>query len=1613
MSEISDRHSISGPIWRAVRVALAALLGSAILLIGLTRTQVGRDGIRNQLESSFNQRYEGSLTIGTLSGSVINDLIATDVRLKSPSGEVVATVDSIIAIPRWANLLTSELSIRSLDIIRPRLAPSRDSTGVWNAERTFERVNPEQTSGSPLDLTLARISVDDGHLVTTRAGSPPPSVDNQWIFDFTRTEVTNVSLRASVERSGSSTFLDVQEGSFTVPEPNVRVSTLEGQFHRHRDGWSLRQLDASLDTTRIRGEATIRTAQSKRNPSSFTVRLDRSRLDHDEVKRLVPRLPLEDLVTVQGEIEGRANRLVLNDLEVTHSASFATFRGTVNDAGPISHLDLEIPESRFTLGDVREVWPGLPKLPDSLIGPVHVTGSIEGTTTRSTLPDRFDLQGSLQAQSQHGAVQGSMAVANAPGDTLRYSGSVTVDTLNIDPFTRATSLATELTGRIDVDGTGPLMAPHNGTLDFSLSPSQIGSRRFASAQGNISTDEGSVKGRLQFLQPDGGTLKVEGTLDTLDVESNYHAVASASEFDLARNRDLFPSTRLNARVTLRGSGMQWERLTGTAVLNVDSSAVLRGDSAAVLPPHSATLRLSDRQSNRPRVQLTGSIARVTIDGTSLGPRLWSSARTWGRAMQYAVSRELDKPMPSRDSALTRTLLPAGADSTLTSSVGEPNEFSPTSDTSDPIDASAQVQVHRSDILHAWWPALPKHSSELDVDASLTISQDSIDASGLISAGRLAYGADSVTDFSVEYEISGHRQAPLAQSLRARVNLSAAAIHTAGLPISGASASLSYEARAGTLQVRADSAGITGPIELTSDLRITPAENEFRIRSASIGLRGTKWKNISPASVVAYSNGVVITPFLLNRPHPQTTETQEIRVGGTLSSSAADTLSVETQNVALVPFSQALVTPNLIGGDLSGSVHITNGDDLPEMAGSFSVRRLSYDRRVLGDANVDVNYSAQAPDLRIGGSLKSTTTSIDSLVGPQLVPSGPKSVEPNSLSLTGRIRLPQWAVSRTSAGPSQIATGETFDLNVDVERADLFFFRYIFEEHIGSIQGHTTGSVHIGGDYKNPVFDADLSFDKAAVTLPQFGLNYEFNGPVTVDKEGIHLRKMSVRDDGGSATVSGSIFFNKYRYFSFDLSATLDGLTVIDVSRAEDLPFYGHIRASGPVTLSGPLPDATLRSNSARTTEDSELFIPVSGETVENEAGFIVFRDSTGKVPDLQNITRRENILADRPEGQPTFVEGLNIDLNLTAPEGSTVNLVFDPVVGDVVTAVGSGRVQLQRQEGDFRVFGNFNATSGSYLFTAGEVFVRQFSLSEGTITWDGDPINAQLDLAAEYRTRASPSGLPGYENYRGRIPVTVKLNITGRVATPRVDLNLALTRQERGNLVGSETLDAILNEPALRTEYATSVLLTNTFLLTTESIMQGGATQPGATNNRLTAAGNQLAFNSVSQLVSSQLNRYLGAALPNVDLNFGVQGERPNNLDLIYGVALRLLNERLVIRGEGVYTGDEPDAAQARGPQGEFVVEVRLNPNISAKVFYRRTGDELTRNQALTSSRGAGLSFQTVFSTWKEFFGRLFGWILPTDGAPPNEETDSDSVAQNPEPTTDSTGTANRPHLYP
>lgn len=1576
-------------------VVLTALLG-VVLFFALTRTQVGRNELRQEIQRQFNDRFAGTLHIGTLQGNLVNDLFASDIRVQAPSGRTVIAIDSLVARPRWVALFSQQLTFRSISVLHPTLTLHRDAEGQWDVMRAFAQpaARPDSAGSLPA-FTLADFRIQDGTVTTTRDGPPPALVDQEWLFDYSTTRVDDLHAHATIEWTPGDELVDILALSGSVPSRDVQLSQLQGQILGSTDTWTLNQLRLQTADTDLSLDATLARLSSWADLASapaMNLDIASSTINFDEIRRIVPRLPLADEITLAAQISGPPSGLVLEAIEVERGASQLNVEGTLTGLPSQLDYELALKDSRLTKADVLAVLPTAPVSTLDLAGPVDV--SLYGTGLLPFGSDTLNLrtQTEFTAQSVAGAIQGSFQTTHRPNQQLVYRGNVQTDSLDVSPFP-GFPYASALTGTARFAGRGLARQSADAELDLALNASTFAGRRWDSLNVAAQARQGQFTTTAQAWHPAQGYLRAEGSLDLLQARPSYVATLTARRFNLAAlpfNR--LPPTQLTGQLETRGAGLSPEEASGRLAVVLDSSNVSYRGTTHFIPPHRTELTLAGRNSGAPRFELTGDVATLRLQGDVAFKPLWALGNLWGRALTAAARQEVNKPysQPLASAAppdASGPAPPAGlAPSPAASTEPWRNRARQTLlDAGYPSDLTVETTftIKRADILEALLPFTPHLHTDLEGQLAVTAGADRLVVQSHLAGSTFSIRGLSADSLTVRLDASGTLQAPLAETFTADLNVRSAGARVRGLDLRAPQLTFDFLSRQALLQFESKQDGETGPYRFSATADLLPDRNELTLYDVYLETGGYAWSSTQPSTFDAYADALVIPDLRLTGRHPADDRTQAVRVHGRFSSSPQDTVVAEARNVLLDPFSELANLRRPVGGTVQGQIALAGGWSAPRVSSDLVVDWLSFDRRLLGQLELGSRYVLGSPDVRVDASLRSMPFGADSLA-PAYLPHRPRRAEANRIDLSGRVRVP-------GVGPQALAPisspDDPLDLQLTVERADLFFFEYIFQDLIENVSGHVTGRAQIRGSWRRPLFSADLYAVDGRFEIPRFNLQYGLNGPIGVDSEGIKLNDVTVSGpDEGRAAVSGAVLFNAYQFFSFDLEATLDELRIIDVARSQDLPFYGRISASGPVTLTGPLSGATLRSSDARTTPDSELFIPVKEGDINGETGFIIFADSTGQIPNLREVSRRDNILADRPEGEPSFLDALDLDLNLLAPEGSTVHLVFDPLLGDVVTAVGSGRIQIQRQEGEFFTYGTLEVNSGEYLFTAGEVFVRRFSIDGGSITWDGSPTNALLDLDASYRTRASTAGLAQARD-RQRIPVMIQLDITGRVESPRVDLSLGIDSRDRDVSFAGEALQSIFNQPDLATddlatEYATSVLLTNTFLLTTSSV-SGRQQSPGDAGDRLTDAGNQLAFNSVSQLVASQLNRYLSEALPNLDVNLGVQGEDPQDLDVIYGVALRLLDERLIIRGEGVYQGDEEQRRRTEGLEGEFVVELRLSRNVSAEAFYRRTGDDILSDQTLTSTTGAGLSYQTEFTSWRAFFQRLFDWFIPGDDDAP------------------------------
>jgi hypothetical protein len=1551
---------------RIVRLAAYVVAAAVVIVFALTRTEVGRDGLRMELERQFNRSVKGSLEIGTLRGNVFNRLSAEDVVVRDSAGREVISVERVVVRPTWRDVLRRTISTSRVTLVRPEVMLQQDEDGAWNVASALGRAR--QASGAePWIYRASRIEIVDGHLRTRSDAPPPSSIRDGSLFDWRNADLVAVDARTLVDWEPSLRLVDVLEFEGRLDDADLDIDSLRGQLEFEGGRLSLNEVHLRTTSSAVQLNGSVSSIATLRtNPGRSEVELDlgSSTIDGRELARIVPCLVIDGSVITAARLHGPLNNLAIEELSAERGTSSFSLEGSVVGLPGSVDYDAALRSASIDWSDLEAVWPNAPAVPFGHLGVVQITGHSRGTLHVGETDAGLIWEGDheLSLRSEAGLLESSGHASVDREGAVSVDGVLELASVDVGRLLNRTGLSSSITGRVELQAGGPTVRGAAGKASIALSPSTWGGRGVDTLHADLIGNLAALRGDLYAVRGP-GELRAGFTADLASLVPTYRLEARTVNLDLGpllRNEGV--SSSLNAHVLVSGRGRTWTGFRGDVSYRFDDSQLTVGSRLRVIPAHAARLSVQDAGDATPHVVLRGDVADVDVTGAGSLQSLALLARHWAGEAARSFAEELAKPYrPEERERLTRAASRASARGVLTANPAVAAE--PSGPDLSGIDAQTvdlSVRVRRSDILSAFFPTLPALQTDLRMDGRATMAPDRIEVELQAEADSLSVGGVRLELLRGQLTAAAGVRPSLSRSMAGTLSLTASTVQAGEQTLTDPSVAVDYRDRGFDVAVQAASSGAAAPLRVSGRMDLLQDRNRLMIREFQTSAGDQVWTAPSGSIVDVFEEAVHVRGIRIERAGAaDEAATDYLQIAGTLSGAPEDTLFLRAEDLRMQDVGSMIGAGNDLGGRLDGRLAFTGLNRRPELTGRLDIRPLRYRNRHLGRLSVTSRYIPGSPDVALSAALSPDVPEDSTLL-----------MEPSTLSMEGTFRLPRFGAA---AG---VQDAGSLDLNVHAERADAFFFDYIFRDLVADVAGYITGSAHVGGDFRMPVFDARLAVREGRFRIPEFGLSYGVSGPVAVDRRGIHLDDLALTDAGdGRAVVGGSILFNEYRYFSFDLRAALEEVLIMNVQQSRDLPFYGRIAASGDVTLTGPLSNAELQSSNALTSPASDLYIPIAETGSATDAGFIVFADSTGLVPDFGRLIQRQNLLDRRPEGERPFLDGLSMDLDILAPEGSTVHLVIDPLLGDVINAVGSGRIQLARHQGEFSTFGTFTVTSGDYLFTAGEVFFRRFLIDSGTITWDGDPLDAMLSIAASYRTRASTEGL-GLSNQEQRlIPLVIELDVTGRVTTPLVGLTLAIDRAERNAIGGFEGLEVVLNQPEQAAQYATSVLLTNSFLLT--------ADQP------LSQSRGQIAFNSVSQLVASQLNRYINYALPNVDLNLGVQGESAQDLDVTYGVALRMLDERLIIRGQGIYQTDE-FRRREQAFLDEFIVEVRLNPRVSVEVFYRREGDILNAESLNTSTTGAGLSYRTEFSTWRRLVDRLFGWI---DGAEEDPEPEPDVVA--------------------
>ncbi len=430
------------------------------------------------------------------------------------------------------------------------------------------------------------------------------------------------------------------------------------------------------------------------------------------------------------------------------------------------------------------------------------------------------------------------------------------------------------------------------------------------------------------------------------------------------------------------------------------------------------------------------------------------------------------------------------------------------------------------------------------------------------------------------------------------------------------------------------------------------------------------------------------------------------------------------------------------------------------------------------------------------------------------------------------------------------TGNSFTTDLQLEQSKIDILHMFLSDIFTDISGKATGDLKISGNMKAPDLFGKIHLQNAGMKVNYSQVYYTIDSAdIDFTKEGIDFGSFTIHDRyHNNGTVSGKLKEKGFKNLFFDFRLKTDKLLLIDTKAIDNQQFYGKAIGSATLTLNGPENNARMNIK-ATSNDSSHIYIPNSISRESGVADFIVFKEYGTEMAKEKN---RSNF-------------NLTVDLDLTATNDVTIDVILDELTGDVIKAHGNGRLIIRAGTTEpLSIRGQYNIDGGSYLFNFQGLIRKPFELMPDAgnyIKWSGDPYAADIHIDAQYTAeRVSLNDLvsnlalsTAVQGYRGDVYVIARL--TDKLTKPDIKFKIDFPQ---GSPVKS---DNEFNQYLNRLEKDQNEILNQVaFLILFNSFAppgNGGGNTNGITPYSITSIG----VNTISQILTKSVNKVLSNLL--------------------------------------------------------------------------------------------------------------------------------------------------------
>jgi hypothetical protein len=656
------------------------------------------------------------------------------------------------------------------------------------------------------------------------------------------------------------------------------------------------------------------------------------------------------------------------------------------------------------------------------------------------------------------------------------------------------------------------------------------------------------------------------------------------------------------------------------------------------------------------------------------------------------------------------------------------------------------------------------------------------------------------------------------------------------------------------------------------------------------------------------------------------------------------LTIDFKNFKIETLTRAAEQDSLqVGGVINGDAHISDLQTAMKFNAALNIRDFNFKQDTVG--NIDIKVNNQTADAYAANV---------SITG-----------KGNQVNLTGLYYT-------NPAGKLDL------DLNiVSLNMKGIEGFSFGSLRHAS---GTISGDLKIAGTTSAPEVRGDVHFNKVGFNLAM--LNSYFTMPsesITFNNDGILFNDFTLVDSlGNKAVVAGTVYTKTFTDFSFGLDITANNFRVINSTAENNKLYYGKLYVDTRIKIRGsmakPVVDAELTVNPKT---DLTIVLPEDDPGIEDRKGVVEVINPHESKADSIFLAKQLDSL------KKTGLTGMDVSATIKIDKAAKFTIVIDERNGDVVQLSGDAQLNMAIDpSGKTSLTGTYTVNQGSYNLSYATVKKKFIFKSGSSITWQGDPTKAAIDMTAIYVANVPPIDLVSDQlggasaqnttMYKQKLPFNVDLMLKNELLKPDISFDIVLpdsTYSVSPEVIANvdARLDQVRQDPNELNKQVLGVLILGHFIGDNPLQSQGGS-----------SGINGAIRNSVSSLLSDQLNKLAGNLIGGVQLSFDLTsgedystGVEQNRTDLNVGLSKQFLNDRVTVTVGNNFN------LEGQNQPGQKTTDIAGNVSVNYKLtkdgrylvrVYRR--DEYIVIEGEVVETGVGFTITYDFNKFKELFAK-------------------------------------------